>query len=100
LTYSLNVAMQEDDSVAFPIEAEKFSPEKSVKDRAYLPQALVIVARLDKTPHPVEDHGPRWQLQSLSTWRPAFYGDALSCPQTLQQVVSYLPAHNIQQPIS
>jgi hypothetical protein len=34
----------------FPVEAEKFSPEKSVKDRAYLPQALVIMAWLDQTP--------------------------------------------------
>src|SRR5260221_7820233 len=42
--------MQEYDSVVFPIEAEEFSPEKSVKDRAYLPQALVIMARLNKPP--------------------------------------------------
>ncbi len=42
--------MQEDDSVVFPIEAEQFSPEKSVKDRAHLPQALVIMAWLDKSP--------------------------------------------------
>jgi hypothetical protein len=50
LTYPLDVAMQEYYSVVVPIEAEQFSPEKSVKDRAYLLQALVIMAWLDKTP--------------------------------------------------
>ena len=50
MTYPFDVAMQEYDSVVFPIEAEEFSPEKSVKDRAYLPQALVIMARLNKPP--------------------------------------------------
>src|SRR5258708_20688984 len=40
--------MQEYYSVVFPVEAEKFSPEKSVKDRAYLPQALVIMTWLNK----------------------------------------------------
>ena len=42
--------MQEYYSVVLPIESEKFSPEKSIKDRAYLPQALVIMTWLDKTP--------------------------------------------------
>ena len=42
-------AVQEDDPIAFPIKSEQFSPEKSIKDRADLPQALVIMAWLNKT---------------------------------------------------
>ena len=42
--------MQEYYSVVLPIESEKFSPEKSIRDRAYLPQALVIMTWLDETP--------------------------------------------------
>ncbi len=49
MTYSFNVAVQKYHSMAFSIEAEKFSAEKPVKDCAYLPQALIIMTRLDKT---------------------------------------------------
>jgi hypothetical protein len=48
LPYPLDVAMQEYYPVVFPVESEKFSPEKSVKDRAYLPQALVIMTWLNQ----------------------------------------------------